>query len=114
MRYGLAMSDNDHDDPTHPPTVTELLQLWVNLGEQLFADGTQITIPRLATVRIIAELFAIELALTIKDGNLTHATDALVMSRRSARERLKDANRYPWSPHESLKFSVLDGIGIPD
>ncbi len=114
VRNGPPMSDNDHDDPTQPPTVTEILQLWVNLGEQLFADGTQITIPTLATVSTIAELFAIELALTLKKGNLTHATTALAVSRRSAREKLKGANRYPWSSHESLKFSVLDGISIPD
>ena len=78
--------------------VLEILQAWQRLGEELFANGDTIIGPKLATVRAKVVLFAADVALTKHDGNLTHASQELGTSRRALRDKLKEADRYPWQP----------------
>lgn len=108
------MSDNEHDEPLPSLTTTVLLQRWIDLGEALFTDGETIVLPTLKTVRMAVDLFAVELALTVRNGNMTHAAQDLAVSRRSIRDRIQRANRYPWPLNQSLEFSVLDSIRIPE
>ena len=61
-------------------------------------DGEIITVPKIAIVRARAELFAIEVALTKHNGNITCASKDLDTSRRAIRDKLKKANHYPWRP----------------
>src|SRR5262245_29674544 len=97
---------NEPHDPHEQSLVPELLQAWQALGEELFADGEVITVPKLAIIRDKVTLFAIDLALTKHDGNITRAAHDLRTSRRQIRDKLKAASRYPWQPLRSLEFTV--------
>ena len=95
------------DGPTNEQSqISELLQAWQAIGESLFADGDTIMVPKLALMRATVELFTIEVALTKRKGNLTHAANDLGTSRRVIRDKLKAVKRYPWSPIALLEFSV--------
>lgn len=99
------MTDNAAE-PQEQSQVSEILQSWKSLGEELFADGDIIIVPKVAIVRMHVDLFAIEVALTKHNGNITHASQDLDMSRRAIRDKLKKANRYPWRPMWSMEFSA--------
>jgi DNA-binding NtrC family response regulator len=86
--------------------VSDILQAWQDIGEGHFADGETIVVPKIKAIRASAELFAIDVALTVRNGNLTHAANDLGTSRRSIREKLKAANRYPWNPIWPLGLTV--------
>lgn len=89
---------NDPSESQEQSHVSEILQAWKRIGEELFADGEIITVPKIVIVRAKAELFAIEVALTKHNGNITCASKDLDTSRRAIRDKLKKAIRYPWHP----------------
>lgn len=99
--------DNESPEQQEQSQVSEILQAWKDLGEELFADGEIITVPKLVTVRSKAQLLAIEIALTKHNGNISQAAKALDTSRRALRDKLKLANRYPWHPLWALELSAL-------
>lgn len=109
MAWILPLGPHMANQPSENPEqsqVSEILQTWKSLGEEMFADGELIIVPKLAIVRVQAELFAIEVALAKRNGNFTHASRDLDTSRRAIRDKLKRANRYPWHPTWSLVFSA--------
>lgn len=105
LPLGSSMT-NDRSESQEQSHVSEILQAWKMIGEELFADGEIITVPKIAIVRAKAELFAIEVALAKRNGNITYASQDLDTSRRVIRDKLKKANRYPWRPMWSLELSA--------
>lgn len=89
----------------------DILQAWRDIGEGLFVDGDAIVVPKIEQVRLAAELFALEIALTLCNGNITHAANDLKTSRRAIRDKLKKAKRHPWRPMWSLELTASASEG---